>query len=91
MSNHDNISLREEDFCDKDVSVFKELESMYSVSTIENYTIIRIEEYCCLIEKKEIPHFAIKHLETLYEIISDNEFHNPIYVQIDPDGTLCID
>lgn len=87
-----NVPLSENDLNTQDIELLHKIENMYPISLIDNSYIEKIGSYSFLFKKEDVNKLDENHIDILNDLIKDGaELHNPIYVEIDKDGSLLID
>ena len=86
------VALDEKDFNDHDADMVKALDQMYPIEEIRNSRIISTDRHYFVFHKDDYARLTEEQMDTLFAISnSDDELHNPVYVEIDEDGRLLID
>lgn len=91
MSGEQQVELFEKDFSKADYAVIQSLEQMFPEEMIQNCDIIAIGEKCFVFSKKELARLTEQHFDILASLSDHLDLHNPVYVEIDNDGRLCVD
>ena len=91
MSGEQQVELCENDFNESDSQIVRMLEKMYPADMIQNSEIINVGEIYFVFSKKDIEKLTEQHLDILSMVSEQEELHNPVYVEIDEDGRLCVD
>ncbi len=85
------IDLDENDFNQNDVRMIETLSNMYPVEMANSSEVLNIDNFYFVIEKNNLSKLTEEHFDILSSLISKEELHNPIFVDIDEDGRLIID
>ena len=91
FAGHKQVSLNESDFNQDDVSLMHLLESMYPDELIADSCVLHIRDYYFVFSKEDYKHLTDEHRKALSTIARCEELHNPVYVEIDEEGSLLID
>lgn len=79
------------DFNIQDVELISMLERMYPVEMIDSSAVIDLDNHYFVFDKTDIPKLTEEHFDTLSILTENEELHNPIYVDIDEEGSLIVD
>ena len=88
---HKQVPLDESDFNQNDVSLMCLLETMYPDELIKDSCVMRIRDNFFVFSKEDYKHLTDAHRQALSTIARREELHNPVYVEIDEEGSLLID
>ena len=91
MSGEQQVELFEKDFSKADYAVIQSLEQMFPEEMIQNCDIIAIDKKYFVFSKKELARLTEQHFDILASLSDHLDLHNPVYVEIDNDGRLCVD
>ncbi len=91
MSGEQQVELCENDFNEADSEIVRMLEKMYPTEMIQNSEIINVGERYFVFSKNDMAKLTEQHLDILSMVSEQKELHNPVYVEIDEDGRLCVD
>lgn len=91
LAGHKQVSLEESDFNQADVSLMRLLETMYPDELIADSYVMRIRDNYFVLSKEDYKHLTDEHRQALSTIARREELHNPVYVEIDEEGSLLID
>lgn len=91
FAGHKQVSLDESDFNQDDVSLMHLLESMYPDELIANSCVMRIRDHYFVFSEDDYKRLTDEHRKALFTIARHEELHNPVYVEIDEEGSLLID
>lgn len=91
MAGEQHVELYEDDFNDADLSISKTLEEMYPDEMVHNSIIIPIDEKYFVFSKNTAKQLTEQHMDTLSSLAMQNDLHNPVFVEIDETGGLCVD
>lgn len=91
LAGHKQVSLDESDFNQNDVSLMRLLETMYPDELIADSCVMRIRDNYFVFSKEDYRHLTDEHRQALSTIVRREELHNPVYVEIDEEGSLLID
>lgn len=91
MSGEYQVALSENDFSQEDKELVSLLESMYPIELVDSSKIISVDNHYFIFNQEDIPRLTEEHFDTLSILAENEEFYNPIYVEIDEEGRLLID
>ncbi len=91
MAGEQQVELDENDFNESDYMITRALEQMYPAQVIQNCCIVPMGEKYFVFSNKDIESLTEQHLDTMAALTDCDNLHNPIYVEIDSEGRLCID
>lgn len=91
MAGEQQVELSEKDFNDADLSIARMLEEMYPDDMLHDSIIIPIDEKYFIFSKKTAKQLTEQHMDTLSALAMQNNLHNPIFVEVDKTGGLCVD
>lgn len=91
MSGEQQVELFEKDFSEEDYVVIQSLKQIFPEEMIQNCDIIAIGEKYFVFSKKELALLTEQHFDILASLSDHPDLHNPVYVEIDNDGRLCVD
>lgn len=91
MSGEQQVELFEKDFSEADYTIIQSLKQIFPEEMIQNCDIIAIGEKYFVFSKKELALLTEQHFDILASLSDHPDLHNPVYVEIDNDGRLCVD
>lgn len=91
MNGEQQVELTENDFNACDDTLGKMLERMYPDYMIQNSVIIPIAEKYFIFSKQDAARLTEQHFDILSVLSAHEDLHNPVFVEIDSEGGLCID
>ena len=91
MSGEQQVELSESDFSESDYAITQALEQMYPAEIVQNCNIIAMGEKYFILPKKDFGLLTEQHFDTMASLLEHEDLHNPIYVEIDSEGRLCVD
>lgn len=91
LSGEYQVVLSENDFNRDDESVMKSLESMFPIEMIKESTVLTMGSVCFVLKKNDLPRLTESHMDILGVLSESSELHNPVYIDIDTEGGLCVD
>jgi hypothetical protein len=91
LQGESQVELQESDFNDDDAKLMVSLETMYPMSLIDNSHIIEIDNHYFVFGKQDAGRLSEKHLDILRELSDKEQLSNPVYVELDEEGTLIVD
>ncbi len=91
MTGEQQVELDESDFNEADYTITRTLEQMYPAEIIQNCSIIAMGEKFFVFSKKDIESLTEQHFDTMASLSELDDLHNPVYVEIENEGRLCVD
>lgn len=91
MGGEQQVELEEQDFDEDDILLTQNLERMFPDEIVDNYVSIVIGDKCFLFSKEDCNRLSAQHFDILTELSKNADLHNPVYVEIEADGRLCLD
>ena len=91
MAGEQQVELRESDFSESDYAITQALEQMYPAEMVQNCNIIPMGEKYFVFPKKDLELLTEQHFDTMASLAEHEDLHNPVYVEIDNEGRLCVD
>ncbi len=91
MSGEKQVELDTGDFNADDIRMTALLERMYPDEIVNGYGIIPFGEKFFAFPKEQMNMLTEQHFDTLATLSEKEELHNPVYVEIDEAGRLCVD
>lgn len=91
MAGEQQVELNESDFNELDFTITRTLEQMYPAEIVQNCSVIAIGEKFFVFLKKDIKFLTEQHFDTMASLSDHEDLHNPVYVEVDHEGRLCID
>lgn len=91
MSGQAQVELHEADFSDDDYAMTKVLEEMYPDEMIRDSKIVSVGDTFFVFSKEDAKRLTEQHLDTLSALAETADLHNPVFVEIDEMGGLCVD
>ena len=91
LSGEKQVPLLESDFNDSDSDLIRMLEVMYPDELIDNSSVLKIGDHYFVFSKSDYTKLTDKHRKALSTIARHEMLHNPVYVEIDEEGSLLVD
>lgn len=91
MEGEQQVELNEGDFNESDYFITRTLEQMYPIEIVQNSRVIAVGEKYFVFREKDIEFLTEQHFDTMAFLADREDLHNPVYVEIDSEGRLCID
>lgn len=86
-----NVAGHERDFSEKDFKMAKELFDLYDTDFIENSVVVHTLGKHFVMSKNDFENLSEEQQEVLDTLSEDNSLMNPVFVEIDDDGSLLVD
>lgn len=91
MRGEQQVELDEQNFNGSDYELTRTLKEMYPEEMVQSCRIISVGEKFFVFPEKDIKLLTEQHFDTLASLSDCEELHNPVYVEIDCEGRLCVD
>ncbi len=91
MAGEQQVELNENDFNESDYAITRTLKQIYPAEIVQNCGIIAMGEKFFVFSKKDIEFLTEQHFDTMASLSDHEDLHNPVYVEIDHEGRLCVD
>ncbi len=91
MAGERQVELVESDFDAADYDITRTLAQMYPDEIIQNCRIISMDGKYFVFSQDDIKRLTEQHYDTLATLAEQEVLQNPVYVEIDEEGRLCID
>lgn len=86
-----NVAGHEQDFSKKDFKMAKELFDLYDTEFIDNSVVVHTLGKHFVLSKNDFDNLSEKQQEVLDTLSEDKSLMNPVFVEIDADGSLLVD
>ncbi len=91
MAGEQQVELDESDFNESDYMLTRTLEQIYPAEIVQNCCVIDVGEKFFVFSKKDVELLTEQHFDTMASLSAHEDLHNPVYVEIDKEGRLCVD
>lgn len=91
MGGEQQVELHEEDFNEADCMLAKTLEEIYPDEMVDHSTVLPVGEKYFIFSKDDAKKLTEQQVDTLSALAERKDLHNPVFVEMDEKGGLCVD
>jgi len=91
MDGEQQVELQEKDFTEEDCKIVRLLEVMYPDEMINDSVVVPTCGKYFIFAKKDLEKFTEEHMDTLVALAKNEDLQNPVFIEIDETGRLCVD